>query len=458
MKSPVSFVYSSASIDHVTGAIELAYDTNFQDGSIHHSTETLTIPADMRVVLSQLSPELTEALLEYLHLAFGIVHWALYCASDIKVPLYSLSPEQVKFWNTVYTKGLGEFFFVNTIDFHGLVNFPVTEKAKERSYSSRLDYTNEALVAFGGGKDSVVAAHLLKSEGYPFDLYTLNEVNIQRLAADVLHKSLYIVQRTIDRHTLDLIARGEVYTGHTPSTFLYIATGVLLAILTRRRYVVLANERSADEGNLEYHGMHVNHQWSKSSECEQMVREYVAAHLSPDIVPFSILRPMSELEITRRFSHLRRYHHSCSSCNKNFTEPGHGHSTSPYWCGQCPKCAFVFTALAAFLPKREVVSIIGTDMYARWELVPLFASLLGVGEPKPFECVGTASEVQAAFVLAYRAGEYADTPAMTLFTKEILPKLTDLTSVTKKAFELDPLGTVPHPFRAIIAETEGERE
>ena len=72
-----------------------------------------------RVPESVLSPALNT-----LSLILGISYWKLFCSKELRLPYIVLSVEQAKFWNTVYTKGLGEFYYKNQIDFRGLVNFP----------------------------------------------------------------------------------------------------------------------------------------------------------------------------------------------------------------------------------------------------------------------------------------------------------------------------------------------
>ena len=54
----------------------------------------------------------------------GISYYKAYLPAEI-VGL-KLDAEQAAFWNKVYQRGLGEFFYRNEIDFRGLVNFPVT--------------------------------------------------------------------------------------------------------------------------------------------------------------------------------------------------------------------------------------------------------------------------------------------------------------------------------------------
>jgi UDP-N-acetyl-alpha-D-muramoyl-L-alanyl-L-glutamate epimerase len=74
---------------------------------------------------------------------------------------------------------------------------------------------------------------------------------------------------------------------------------------------------------------------------------------------------------------------------------------SRVWCGDCPKCRFVFLALAPFLAKAELIGIFGHNLLDEAAQGPGFAALCGFGEHKPFECVGEVAE--SAVTTAYLA-------------------------------------------------------
>jgi hypothetical protein len=54
------------------------------------------------------------------------------------------------------------------------------------------------------------------------------------------------------------------YNGHVPSTAINSMIGALTALLFGYNRIVLSNERSASEGNVEFDGREANHQYSKS--------------------------------------------------------------------------------------------------------------------------------------------------------------------------------------------------
>ena len=94
--------------------------------------------------------------------------------------------------------------------------------------------------------------------------------------------------------------------------------------------------------------------------------------------------------ISYLFSKLDKYHKIFKSCNV-------GSKTEPWmWCLDCPKCLFVYTILSPFLYKEKLVNIFGEDLFEKESLLKTFVELCGYGETKPFECVGTYSEIRYA--------------------------------------------------------------
>ena len=89
-----------------------------------------------------------------------------------------------------------------------------------------------------------------------------------------------------------------------------------------------------------------------------------------------------------------RFDHVFSSCNRNFHILGERPVNR--WCGVCPKCHFVFLALAPFMPKPRLMGIFGRNLLDEPEQAPGFDALLEYQDHKPFECVGEGRESRAA--------------------------------------------------------------
>jgi hypothetical protein len=171
------------------------------------------------------------------------------------------------------------------------------------------------------------------------------------------------------------------------------AIALACAVLAGFDAIAMSNEHSASAPNLTIDGIGINHQYSKSLEFEVDFAEYVARHITPSISYFSLLRPLSEIEIARRFAHHPQYFDIFRSCNTAFrqspAERGH------HWCGNCPKCRFVFLALTPFVAKDRLIAIFGRDLLDDETQTEGFAELCGLREHKPFECVGEIAESAA---------------------------------------------------------------
>ena len=135
----------------------------------------------------------------------------------------------------------------------------------------------------------------------------------------------------------------------------------------------------------------------------------------------SLLRPMSELAVARQFARVSRYDAHFSSCNRNFHILGERPTSR--WCGVCPKCHFVFLALAPFMPKPRLVGIIGRNLLDDPAQTAGFDALLEYQDHKPFECVGEGRESRAAMAALAQRPEWREDALVERFRREIGPQL-----------------------------------
>lgn len=386
-------------------------------------TEKISFPSVEITILQ----ELLSSILNNLMLILGISYWKLYCPKEIVIERNFLTREQANFWNTVYTKGLGEFFYKNNIDFRGLINFPYVGnstssstpvKQASRTFTSSAPRKDRSLLGLGGGKDSIVSAEMLKSQNKPFDVFTVGTSQIQEEVANVIGKKPITIKRELDSKLFVLNKERGTYNGHVPISAIYAFLGLMASVLYGYNSVIVGNEKSANYGNVQYLGEVINHQWSKSEEFEVLFRGYVKKFITPDISYSSSLRNINELGVTKEFVKYPKYFKIFSSCNSNFKvirlrpAPSGAGLRRDKWCGNCAKCLFVFISLAAFLPKKEVLDIFGKNLLENESLLPLFEELIGVRNFKPFECVGTPQEVKLALEKIFKKGEFNNTVLM----------------------------------------------
>ncbi|MBI3956354.1 hypothetical protein HY339_03790 [Candidatus Gottesmanbacteria bacterium] len=390
---------------------------------------------------------LLKSVLDALHLMLGISYWKTFCPGIIDTGEIALTKDQAAFWNTLYTKGLGEFFYTNKIDFRRLVQFPVSKTTTPNPL--KLPTQDKSLVGLGGGKDSIVSSELLKKNHKDFSLVSLDARDIHRRVAEIIGKPLIEVTREIDPNLYAVNRRGDVYNGHVPVSAIYAFVDLFLAVIGGYRYIVASNEESANYPNTQYLGEEINHQWSKTLEFETLFQRYVSDYITPDITYFSLLRPMKEIKIVELFSKLEQYFSSFSSCNANFFR--HVETPRSLWCGTCPKCVFVFLLLSAFIPKDRLLTIFGMNLYARESLLPTFRELLGLTGVKPFDCVGTPEEGRFALHKASQSGQYDSDTCMQILHWEIGDQWNRLPALREKLFSLPQNHRIPTSFQKSLA-------
>src|SRR5688572_22924871 len=115
------FVFKDYHFDQKKNLAHFEYEITFDDMTSIPFEETITFPT-IKISYPKLRP--LETILKNLNLILGISYYKLYCPRDIIINDNFLDQEGASFWNSIYTKGLGEFFYKNEIDFRGLINFP----------------------------------------------------------------------------------------------------------------------------------------------------------------------------------------------------------------------------------------------------------------------------------------------------------------------------------------------
>ena len=330
--------------------------------------------------------------LDVLHWIAGVSYYKAALPAHIQFDGRVPGPGLAEFLHQVYVQGLAEFSYVNQVDVAARFRFEAGPEIVPQAYALLLP--ERALVAMGGGKDSLVGLDLLRSAGMEVMPLCIGASSLIGNTVRAAGLPLLRIGRQLAPELEALNAAGA-WNGHIPVTAINSAIALCASVLYGFRYVVFANERSADEATLvTADGISVNHQYSKSSAFEQGFRAVVRSYISPAIEYFSILRPFSELDIVRRFSSLTEYHLVYSSCNRNFHQQGL--PVEGRWCRNCPKCRFAALSLAVFLDPPDVRAIQGGDLLDDPSQVDGFRALCGLGRDKPFECVGEAGESRAA--------------------------------------------------------------
>jgi len=336
-----------------------------------------------------------ERAIQALFFMAGVSYYKTYLPPEIVIEKGELDKQMAAFFSKTYQKGLGEYFFVNQLD--PLTPVPFSETASSLDPLSTIP-GDGLLVGIGGGKDSLVSVELLRNQAK--NLATCSVGHRPQLEPLVARIGLphYWVERTWDRRLLNHNAQGAL-NGHVPISAILACVCTVVAILSGRQEVLVSNEQSANEPTLNYRGVDINHQYSKSLEFEQDYQSFLSHTLKGRVGYYSFLRPLSEIYIAELFSQLgfEKYNDVFSSCNRAFTAQSH----KLFWCGQCPKCAFTFLAFTPFIAREKLEALWdGKNLLLDPSLERIYRQLLGIEGAKPLECVGEVKESRVAMHLA----------------------------------------------------------
>ena len=335
-----------------------------------------------------------DALIFNLGMNETISYYKCACPEKMIVRCGYLSEEKALWWRKLFYNGLGEFMYRNGIEVSEEDLLEITSEGEQKSQIKDDTVYEGFLIPVGGGKDSVVSLEVLKNE--KVSTYHINNNSSTIEVIDVFNdkKTDLCALRTLDKNMLELNSKGYL-NGHTPFSAIVAFSSVITAFLNRRKYIALSNETSANESTVK--DSFVNHQYSKGYEFEEDFNNYIKTIVSSDIHYFSFLRPLTELQIAALFSRYKAYHSVFRSCNVG--------SKKGIWCGNCPKCLFVYIILAPFLSESDEVSIFGEKLLDKESLDKDFRELVGIDENKPFECVGTRGEVAASLSHFIKSGK-----------------------------------------------------
>jgi hypothetical protein len=394
------FIYESYSYKISGKNLEIFF--NFSVGNIKFKPKIIIENIDIKS-LKRIGDKVLNNLIFNIGLMELPSYWKATCSPIIEVRAGYLDKKQIKWWKDLIIKGLGQFYYKNKIDWRSLNFLKIISVNNKSSELYLKNLKNRYLVPFAGGRDSIVTLEGLKNKKSDVSLFTVNPIKkIQETVKVSGIKKQIIARRLIDKKLLDLNKKGYL-NGHTPFTGILSFISVLCAVIFDYKNIAFSNERSSNEGNVKYFGKMINHQWAKSSEFEKMFKDYCNKYLAKNINYFSYIRGYGELEISKKLSKYKKYFPVFSSCNAGMRMNAKGTlHAKERWCGNCPKCLFVYMTLYPFLTEKDLLKTFNKDIFENKELLPVMNNLLGKNTIKPFECVGTKKESKLAFSLCLK--------------------------------------------------------
>lgn len=432
-----SFRFVRCGLDADNGVAQLVYA--FDDGP--ELVETITIPG-APFALDAERMRAVEQALRLLHLVAGVSYYKAAVPRDIRIEAYAIDAATAALLTEVYENGLGEFAYRNGLQLRGAIRFPVSADAA--TPAPALGLREHALVAIGGGKDSLVSIEALRVAGVAQTVTWIGGSQLIKACADRTGLPTLNIGRQLAPELFEYNRNGA-WNGHIPVTAVNSAILALAALLHGVDQVVFSNERSASYGSMIEGTGEVNHQWSKGWAFEQSFAAHLRTHVAADLRYYSLLRPLSELAVARQFAKSDRYDAHFSSCNRNFHLLGE--RPAQRWCGICPKCHFVFLALAPFMSKPRLVGIFGRNLLDDASQTGGFDALLEYRDHKPFECVGEGQESRAAMGALAQRPEWREDAIVERFAREILPQLDHVPDVAPLLVPSEEHG-IPDPLWA----------
>lgn len=367
-------------------------------------------------------------------------YWKATCSPKIIIECGFLDKNQTKWLKKLIYNGLGEFFYVNEIDVNEEDFVDIKSLGKHKNIEDNNSYDGY-LVAVGGGKDSLTSLEILKDVPNK-KAFIINNRKICFDGANIAginNNDIINVERLFDKNIIELNNKGFL-NGHTPISSCIAFISYLTAYVNKIKYVVLSNESSANESSVI--GTNINHQYSKSLEFENDFRSYTSKYLTDKIEYFSLLRPLSELQIMKIFTKYPKYFKHFISCNNGGKRKNIGKTDG--WCNTCAKCLFIYILMSNFVDEEKMVEIFGENLLDKKDMLNYFLELLGKTTNKPFECVGTIDEVTYVVNnlikkndnLPYLLKYYKDNYTVLEPEHELLSKIDSNNNVKKELLDL----------------------
>jgi hypothetical protein len=429
--------FPASSFDPESGVATFDY----QVGDALRFTETITFPVPATPPSAEVLARF-RAVLDLLHVVAGVSYYKVRAPHRVVAPA-PVPAAAAALFTAVYTHGLAEYAYRN--DLPHVLDL-VVEVPGETPPAEPVQTVGRPLSAVGGGKDSIVTLETLRAAGLDPVPFSVNPNPVIERVNAASGLPALAARRKLDPQLFALNKAGAL-NGHIPVTAINSLIAIGTAVLHGHGPVVMSNERSASDPNLLWHGRPVNHQWSKGVEAEGLLRAAVSAHTGLVEPYFSLLRSLSELHIARLYAHTTRYDDVVTSCNQAFKL----HDASERWCGDCPKCRFVFLAMAPQMTRERVLRIFGRDLLADPGQLPGFRDLLGIGGHKPFECVGEVEECVVALGQLLADPQWATAPVVVALGAEVPASAWAASSATDVLTPAGPAYVPPVYAKALAA-------
>jgi hypothetical protein len=205
-----SFHFVDCQFNAQTGVASLVYA--FDHGPSF--AEQITFPGAPFVLNALQQQALTHAL-QTLHLIAGVSYYKAAVPETIVIDKYTIDSETADFLTSIYENGLGEFAYRNNLSLRGKIKFPHTDNTQPAT--PELGLNNHALVAIGGGKDSLVSIESLRRMNIPQTVTWIGSAPLIRSCAERTGLPLLNITRQLAPEMFAMNKQGAL-NGHIPVT------------------------------------------------------------------------------------------------------------------------------------------------------------------------------------------------------------------------------------------------
>ncbi|MBQ6488471.1 MAG: hypothetical protein IJI75_04510 [Solobacterium sp.] len=431
------FYYHDYEIIEEQNEIQVRFDFEIEDLSHFNPSFLIQKPADSDGITEL---ELFREAAFSLGLAELVSYWKLTCAPTVVVEAGCLDDAQISWWKKLYFNGLRDFFRSNGIrtDAESFMDLKSAGSRIGGRDDPRVYHGN--LIPVGGGRDSFVSLEVLssmKQENHAFVINHVMSAIHSAEAAGYRGDRLIVAQRTLDARMLDFNKQGYL-NGTTPFNALTAFAAYLTAVVYGKKYICLSIEAGSEDDD----DNALSQMYSKTIGFEKDFHSYTETYMNRRILCFSLLRPLSELQITGIFSNYRQYHRVFRSCNVG--------AKTETWCAHCGRCLYVGIMLSAFLDDEQLNEIFGRDMLNDPEMMSLFEQQTGMYEG---QTGSSREEINTAVCMSVKAHQKAGKELPLLYRQYISTPnykyYRDRTGILK-AWNDDNL--VPEEYRDLVRE------
>ena len=387
-----------------------------------------------------------------LHWVAGVSYFKLAAPPRVRFEGDPPGPATAALLEALYSEGLGEFAYTNRLARLPRPRFAAEHGAgmgssRESSAERRSIEPERVLVPVGGGKDSAVAIEIVRRSGLPSALFSIGDA--PPIARTVAAAGLPWLMATAGARpgagAAQRVRRPQRPRPRDRDRDRRRAPVRVAERLRHRR----DGQRALGLGAGTCPGTGSRSTTSSARACGWSGCSTARSEeLDAPVRAFSVLRPASELAIARAFARLDRYHEAFTSCNTIFRLDPELRGTS--WCCECPKCRFVFLALAPFTTPEHLRGIFGRDLLDEEHQFDGFALLCASGGHKPFECVGEEQESLAAIRLLAGQERWRGHRVVRRLVEEVLPGHGSREGDPERVLELSDDHEVPDALMADV--------